>query len=259
MTLDTGSSSQGVVLISINPDLIPANVRVKVIIQLGSSSYQYDVNQRGSYQGIPLQSSGNCMVLVFKQIDSTGTSLAQVMAHSYQVSLASSLKPYTAASILTNFSRSSACVRQANSLCSGVSTQTGKVEAVYNWIVNNIRYDTALASQIQKDKGKYETYQPDPDRTFSSKKGICYDYASLMCAMLRSQGIPTRLVKGLTGPGYHAWNEVFFEGKGWVVVASFQWKEIDGSSWVLFDSTFAASGMAPAQIQKSGHTKQRTY
>ena len=76
-----------------------------------------------------------------------------------------------------------------------------------------------LVSSITKQQ--IDVYLPDPDRTYSSRNGICYDYASLMCAMLRSQGIPSRLIKGSTPLGYHAWNEVFFEGRGWVVVAAF--------------------------------------
>ena len=80
-----------------------------------------------------------------------------------------------------------------------------------------------------------------------------------MCAMLRSQGIPTRLIVGSTSLGYHAWNEVFFAGTGWVTVADFSWEKIDGNGWVLFDSTFAAGGFSPEKIQSTPHTKQKTY
>jgi transglutaminase-like putative cysteine protease len=75
----------------------------------------------------------------------------------------------------------------------------------------------------------------------SSRTGICYDYASLMCAMLRSQGIATRMIHGNTPQGYHAWNEVYMDGQGWVVVAGFSWNELGGASWVRFDTTFAAA------------------
>ena len=38
--------------------------------------------------------------------------------------------------------------------------------------------------------------------------------------MLRSIGIPTKLVKGYKNDidGYHAWNEVYISEKGWVIV-----------------------------------------
>lgn len=254
--IDTGSTAYGVALVRI--DSIPASKRVKVIVIANKASYQYNIVERNKYIGIPLQlGNGTYSLTIYEQVE--GTSYTPVMAHTFAVSLASSLKPYTAASIISDFSRSSACVGKAGSLCGGLTTQTGRVEAVYTWIVNNITYDQALAASINKDKSLYDTYLPDPDRTYSTRKGICYDYASLMCAMLRSQGIPTRMIKGSTPLGYHAWNEVYFAGHGWVIVAAFSWKEIDGAGWVLFDSTWAAAGWSPEKIISTAHTKQRTY
>ena len=253
ITIDTGSTPYGVVLIKI--DGIPADKRCKVILT-ASSAYQYDVMGRGLFIGLPLQmGEGNYTLSVYEQVD--GSSYAAKMSHSFSVNLASSLKPYLAASIMSDFSSSSALVGKAGSLTSGISTQNGRVEAVYNWIVANISYDRNLANSITS--GQVSVYVPDPNKTYSSRTGICFDYASLMCAMLRSQGIPTRLIVGTTPLGYHAWNEVYFAGTGWVVVASFSWEKIDGSGWVLFDGTFAAGGMSPEKIQSTTHTKQKTY
>lgn len=207
---------------------------------------------------MPLQlGNGAYTLTIYEQV--TGTSYIPVMSESFSVSLASSLKPYTASSIISDFSRSSKAVSQAASLCKGISTQDGKVDAIYQWIAGNITYDTALANNIINNKSSYETYLPNPDKTMSTRKGICFDYASLMCAMLRSQGIPTRLVKGSTRLGYHAWNEVYFKGKGWVVIAGFRLMEIDGSSWVLLDTTWAAAGWSPEKIKNTTHNKQRVY
>lgn len=52
-----------------------------------------------------------------------------------------------------------------------------------------------------------------------SKSGICYDYASLFAGILRSQGIPAKLVKGYKSDlkEYHAWNEVLIDNK-WIVI-----------------------------------------
>jgi len=252
--IDTGSTRYGVALLRV--DSIPASKRCKAIVLANKSSYQYDIVARNTYLGIPLQlGNGTYTLTVYEQVE--GTSYTPKMSHSFSVSLQSSLRPFTASSIMSDFSRGSGCVSKARSLCSGIDTQDGKVSAVYSWIVSNIAYDRALASSITKQQ--IDVYLPDPDRTYSSRKGICYDYASLMCAMLRSQGIPTRLIKGSTPLGYHAWNEVFFEGRGWVVVAAFRWKEIDGAGWVMLDSTFAASGMSPEKILSITHTKQKTY
>ena len=69
-----------------------------------------------------------------------------------------------------------------------------------------------------------------------SGKGICFDYASLMAGLLRSQGIPTKLVVGYSGTAYHAWISVYLDEAGWVDNII----EFDGSSWSLMDPTLAA-------------------
>ncbi|NLM76876.1 MAG: transglutaminase domain-containing protein, partial [Ruminococcaceae bacterium] len=256
--IDAGSSSYGVVLVRIDTTGIPASKRCKIIVIANKASYQYNISERGKYIGIPLQlGNGNYTLSVYEQVE--GTSYEPRMVHAFSVSLSSSLRPFTAASIISDFSRSSSLVSRAGQLSSGQSSQTDRVTAVYSWIVKNISYDHALASQFLSSQSQHNDYLPDPNRTFSSGKGICYDYASLMCAMLRSQGIPTRLIKGSTPLGYHAWNEVFFEGKGWVVVAGFRWQESTGSVWVMLDSTWAASGMSPEKIVSTSHNKQRIY
>lgn len=61
---------------------------------------------------------------------------------------------------------------------------------------------------------------PNPDETLASRSGICFDYASLAAAMLRSLGIPCQVITGYVGPEslYHAWNMVYIDGS-WVGVA----------------------------------------
>lgn len=47
----------------------------------------------------------------------------------------------------------------------------------------------------------------DIEETYESKTGICLDLATLAAAMLRSQGIPTRLVISYAGQNLHAWTQ----------------------------------------------------
>lgn len=67
------------------------------------------------------------------------------------------------------------------------------IEQIYRYVIKNISYDDDLAANVQAD------YLPVIDRTLESKKGICFYYASLMAALLRSQNIPTKLVVGYSG------------------------------------------------------------
>lgn len=78
----------------------------------------------------------------------------------------------------------------------------------------HISYDSKKINTID------DSYVPELDKILATKQGICYDYSSLFAGILRSQGIPTKLVKGYKSDlgTYHAWNEVLIDG---------EWKVID--------------------------------
>ena len=54
---------------------------------------------------------------------------------------------------------------------------------------------------------------PDIDGTYRKGMGICQDLSALTVAMLRSQGIPSKLVIGYAGKQYHAWVTAKVGGK----------------------------------------------
>ena len=105
------------------------------------------------------------------------------------------------------------------------------LQKVYLYVIENIAYDTELAENIPLN------YIPDIDRVLNEKTGICFDYASLMTALLRTQKIPTKLVVGYSGTAYHAWISVHLEETGWVDNII----QFDGEHWSLMDPTLAAS------------------
>ena len=89
-------------------------------------------------------------------------------------------------------------------------------------------------------------YLPDVDETLSTGKGICFDYAALTTAMLRSQNIPTRLEIGYSGKIYHAWISVYIEDIGWIDNLI----EFTGDGWTRMDPTFASSNDNSENILK---------
>lgn len=134
------------------------------------------------------------------------------------------------------FEKGDEAVKLAESTSNESSDDLNYVAQVYHYVTRNISYDTDLAQNVSVD------YLPDIDVTLSSGKGICFDYASLMAAMLRSQGIPTKLVVGYSGQAYHAWISVYLEETGWVEKVI----EFDGKDWSLMDPTLAANNDAGA-------------
>jgi hypothetical protein len=92
---------------------------------------------------------------------------------------------------------------------------------------------------------------PDPDKTLADGKGICFSYASLAAAMLRSQGVPTKIIFGYVSPNdlYHAWNMFYTEEQGWVT-AKF---ETAPGDWNRLDLTFSANGSDDKFIGDGGN------
>ena len=114
------------------------------------------------------------------------------------------------------------------------------MKAVYDFVVGNLTYDKKKATTVQSG------YLPVLDTVLAEKKGICFDYASLMTGMLRSQGVPCKLVVGYAGTAYHAWISVWSEDTGWINGAIY----FDGVSWKRMDPTFASSSKQSSKIME---------
>lgn len=130
-----------------------------------------------------------------------------------------------------------------------------RIAARANAIVSNARarnrYDEARAieSQLQQDYGyslEMKASGPDPlaDFLFNVKTGHCEYFSTAMAVMLRTRGIPTRVVNGFLPGEYndaaaaytvrqsdaHSWVEVYFP---------------ETASWVTFDPTPMAGRTEP--------------
>jgi transglutaminase-like putative cysteine protease len=139
-------------------------------------------------------------------------------------------------------------MNKAAELAAGKSDTLEKVKAIYNYVITNISYDYAKAATVQSG------YLPDLDQVLADKKGICFDYASLMAGMLRSQNIACKLVVGYANTEYHAWISVWTPEKGWVDGAIF----FDGVKWQMMDPTYASSAGSDI-INKVTYTSKYIY
>jgi len=212
-----------------------------VIIDPDGTQYQYLLEPGKEFDVFPLSSGdGVYEVGVFKQVEDTRYS--KVISVTLDVSLTDEFAPFLRPNQFVNFDQDSEAVRKAAQLTAGINDLLEKVGAIYHFVINNIEYDVALAESVQQG------YVPDIDRVLESGKGICFDYSSLMAAMLRSQGIPTKLVIGFTGEQYHAWISVYSEEDGWLDNIIF----FDGVNWSLVDPTFAASLASSSLAQYIG-------
>ena len=99
-------------------------------------------------------------------------------------------------------------------------------------------------------------YVPNPDDTLATGTGVCFDYASLGAAMLRSVGLPTKIITGYVTPGdlYHAWIMVYIDGSWHTGEFS-----VDSNSWSRVDLTFAASGSTEFTGDGTSYTDRYVY
>lgn len=234
VTVDASNAAQGYITILYSG----SNPKIKVqITKSGRETYTYDLNARQSYEVFPLsEGSGSYSVKVFE--NSTGNKYSQAFSQDITATLADEFSPFLYPNQYVNFTEGSAVVQTGAQVSAGATDQIGVVTNVYNYVVTNFTYDTAKANSVTSG------YLPNVDTVLAQKKGICFDYAAVMTAMLRSQDIPTKLVVGYTGSVYHAWVNVYIENVGWVDNIIY----FDGQNWQLMDPTFASSGGQSPEI-----------
>lgn len=210
--------------------------RLKAQVKGPATAYTYNLPAQ-SWVTFPLSDgNGNYQVTVFENV--VDNRYAAVISASFAVSLENEFAPFIRPNQYVDYSVAPNTVNKAAELTAGILEPLEKVEAVYQFTVKNLTYDYNKAAAVKSG------YLPVLDQVLAEKKGICFDYAALMAGMLRSQGIPCKLVVGYAGTVYHAWISVWTEKTGWVDGVIY----FDGKSWHRMDPTFASSGGQSSEI-----------
>ncbi len=234
--LDYSNTADGYVMIKYTG----ANTKVKTQIT-GSSGVTYTYNQSltGGYDVYSLSDgNGSYKICVFESI--SNNSYSTIFSFTIAVTLKDEFAPFLLSNKYVNYNASSKVVLKASKLCAGKKTTLGKITAIYKYVIGNFTYDYTLAKTVQS------SYIPDLDADMDKKSGICFDYAAIMTAMLRCQGIPTKMVFGYTGSVYHAWISTYSAERGWATSSIY----FNGKEWKLMDPTFASTAKSSAAIMK---------
>ncbi len=212
-------------------------------------TYTYNIASDGTPSIFPLQCGDG--LYTFRVMENVAESrYAQLYATECIVVLTDEFQPFLRPSDYADYGVDSVCVKTASRLAANCGSPLEIVRAVYDFVCATVTYDSEKASTVQAG------YMPVPDDTLLSGKGICFDYASLTAAMLRSQSIPTKLIFGYVAPNdlYHAWNMFYTEESGWVTVSF----ETVSDTWVRIDLTFSAGG-APDEFVGDGSHYSDVY
>lgn len=234
-SIDISSVNDGTVLAKAQSDS-----RLKFTVSCGEMSYNYDLPSDGTPIACPINMGDGSYEFAIMR-NTSGNNYVQTTSASAQVTLTSEFAPFLRPNLFCDFSSKSSCVKKAKELTADAQNVGDAVRAVCTYIINNVSYDSEKAETL----GKVTGYVPNPDETFSTNKGICFDYASLGAAMLRCIGIPTKIVTGYVSPNdlYHAWIMIYIDGS-WTS-AKF---EVDSLSWSRIDLTFATDSGSEEQI-----------
>ncbi|MBP5384286.1 MAG: transglutaminase domain-containing protein [Lachnospiraceae bacterium] len=225
VSIDASNASEGYIFV------IYTGNNPKVKMQLtGPDGVTYTYNMQSQNAVIPITSgNGHYTAKIYENI--SGSQYSTLFTTDMDLTVTNTFGPYLYPNQYVNFNENSAIVPKARELAEGAKTDLEVVTAVYSYIVGNVVYDKDKLEAAEK------TYLPDVDEVLSTKRGFCFDYAALMCSMLRSQRIPARMEIGYAGDVYHAWLSVYIDDKGWVSGMI----EFNGTDWTLMDPTFAAN------------------
>lgn len=233
--IDYSNTKDGYVMVKYSAS---TDKRLKAQVKGPTTTYTYNLTA-GKWETFPLSDgNGSYQIVVYENI--SGTKYSSVLSLTTTVTLTDEFAPFLRPNQYVDYSAAPKTVAKAAELVNGITDPLKKVEAVYNFVVKNLTYDRQKAATVQSG------YLPVLDTVLETKTGICFDYAALMAGMLRSQGIPCKLVVGYAGTVYHAWISVWSEETGWVDGVIY----FDGTSWQRMDPTFASSGKQSASIMQ---------
>ena len=232
---NTAKLDSGILAVSYNTG---TESKLKVMIEKSGKKVTYNLKSDGTAENFPLQmGDGEYKVSILENIE--GNKYKYISTENVNLDLADDNQVYLASVQNINWNSNMAAINKAVELTKGLKTDSQKINTIYNYLVNNVTYDYDKLATLSND------YLPNIDKTVASGKGICYDYASTFAAMLRSQDIPVKLVKGYSPnvTGYHAWNEIYNSETG---------------KWMIVDATYDAQ-MKEAKVKYSMEKSTSQY
>lgn len=210
--------------------------RVKVqLTKSEGETYNFDLNSDGDWETYPLtQGDGTYTLTVLEQVE--GATYLPAFTQALALALVDPLAPFREPNQFVNYTDASQAAALAKELTAQAETDLAKISLLFDYVVDNLAYDDAKAETVEPG------YLPNVDETLESGTGICFDYAALLCALLRNADVPCKLAVGDSGGVYHAWVEVWCGTSGELTGPI----PIKAGAWTILDPTFV-SGQARSE------------
>ncbi|MGM5483960.1 MAG: transglutaminase-like domain-containing protein [Nanobdellota archaeon] len=107
-------------------------------------------------------------------------------------------------------------ISTASAVASGKDDLFEVSQSIADWVTTNIQYDLSTITEDDTQKASW---------VMNNRKGVCDELSILFVAMMRSIGVPARMVSGISYTNSnlfsknwlpHSWAEVYFPDNGWV-------------------------------------------
>ena len=207
MTLDLTNISEGYFMAAVSEK---TSHRMKLRVAKDGETLTYNLNSDGNFEVFPLQlGSGKYDVSLYENV--SGKKYSSAGKISINVTLVQEDIAFLYPNQYVNYNELTKAVAAANEMCAG-KDEKQIYTLIRQYIMENYAYDFIKSVTVAAGE------LPDIDGCYEKKMGVCQDLSALMVCMLRSQGIPARLMIGYADKNYHAWTvtsvankEVFFD------------------------------------------------
>ena len=223
-SVDFGDISSGIIRVT-------AEKPIRLRVEKDGEDYRYDLQAGSLPVSIPLQmGEGSYTLIVYSHSEGGYERSAYYEA---DVHFDTPYAPFLQKNLYVDWETGGVCEKLTAAACDDCITDAQKLKVVYRTVCEAMEYDRVQAANETVFRVSY------PDETLLKGKGVCWDSAVLLCTMLRSAGIPAKLVIGHYEPAgqNHAWVKALSEGK-----------------WYTADAVLGYLGTEP-----EGYTAERIY
>ncbi len=194
MTLDITNASEGYFMAAVSEK---TDHRLKLRVTKDGETLTYDLNSDGNFEVFPLQlGSGKYDISLYENVQ--GKKYSSAGKISINVTLTREDGAFLYPNQYVNYNELTKAVAEANRMCAGKDEKEA-YSLIRKYITDNYAYD--FIKSVTVPAGEL----PDIDSCYEKKMGLCQDLSALMVCMLRSQGIPAKLIIGYADKNYHAW------------------------------------------------------
>lgn len=202
LKIDVTNSSEGYFMAAVTSK---TKKKLKLRVVMSGETLTYDLNGNGDFEVFPFQlGSGKYNITLYQNVEGKKYSVAGAI--SVKVNLTREDGAFLYPNQYVNYTAASAAVGKADSLCAG-KNEKDSYEEIKKFMTTSFMYDYIKSVTVKAGT------LPDIDGCYEKKMGVCQDLSAIMVCMLRTQGIPARLIIGYADKNYHAWTVTEINGK----------------------------------------------